>query len=708
MNIIHQLEDLSEEHQKLARSIMDDILYNTSTSSYRELEDTHPVRYSAPVIKALADEGMRSAIEDRVPQEVFADPQMVLHIVSKMPSLTGYIDESLLQQQHPVLFQIIEKEPSCLQRIWRTYINDAFIERTLSLPPFDLQTNWSYTVKESARSILVHGSDHFWTQERACALAHKLPHLVKSLPKFEHSLPVQLEVVKQLPEHYRDLPWLLKSDPAMIQHVLTSDGTQLEHAPYTVQSDPQWAQLAIQSNPLAYQYVDHAIAVQPEVALGVLRQADASDFGDVLSAVPKRLRADIRWCHQLLDIVEHNPQTIGVSRYIDPSVLVNDGFTQRLCTLQPDRLNEVHQHHPRGIWHLEEHAARMCAQYPELLRKAPLAAQPAFCRKVLDSALSNPNLSSRRIDEVLQHMSTHNIEVTSQVYEQLLSSHPSTYANFPEEVKRNPAIVLALLKTDTEDTSLLREAFKHLPATTFENNEPLLHTFLSAFMNPNSSTKVDERFRLHEIRLLTEIYLVPDVWMNQIKNDEAVAERFMEHHPKLYPFLSEQLKEKPEFFERYLGVTKGQVDSENFPKPLRAHPHYALMAVQKNPSNYSYLGGDMRKQPDIAWEYATNAYTPGGVPDALKNDTQWVLKVCEQRQDAKMVECSTPSIKGLVTKTLNQLRQSDRNATMKDAALYLAAKRTAQADHKALKSAFKDAPRPVQRPSANKPMGRAL
>jgi hypothetical protein len=196
--------------------------------------------------------------------------------------------------------------------------------------------------------------------------------------------------------------------------------------------------------------------------------------------------------------------------------------------------------------------------------------------------------------------------------------------------------------------------------------------------------------------------------MNAIKTDPQIAERFMEKHPRLYSFLSDELKEKPAFFERFLNVMDEELNSADFPEALRNDAHYALKAVQRNPSNFSMLDSELRKDPALVWEFATHSDRLGWVPNAFANDTEWVLKLCQQRQDDEMVRHAAPSIKGLVTKMQTQLRQSNPDATMKDAALHLAAKRTAQSEQKALKTAFKDAPRAAARPVANRPMGRSL
>lgn len=702
MNIIHRLDDLPEEHHALAHQVIQDIC-DGSSFVYRNLEDDHPVKYCAWVIEQFALENMHSDLKHYVPDAAFADPQLALNICKLQPSLVQRIPHTLVQQHHPMIFELIEASADNADRLKGGAMTDAFIERAISLPVFERTQTWDDKTARGARALLVRASQAFWTPERALEFVHHVPDVVIQVTSLKNHIPVQLAVLQNNPHHYRDLSWDLRTDPAILEQLLSNHGQMIEHAPWHIQADPHWAQVALQNTPKAYPYVDSAIASNREVALQALERSDHYGFMDVVRAIPQRLKADLPFCHQLLDVMEQRELRHNICPHIDPTVLLNDGFTRRLCTLQPKYLEEIHQNHPRGIWHLEEHAAALCAQNLSLLKKAPLTADRAFCRKVLDHALTHFESTMR----VLGHMNDKGIVLDKADFVQILQDQPSSYLMFPEAVRADPQVVLALLKTNTENTNVLESAFKSLPSSTFENNEPLLHTFLDHFINPTGTVSKPERFRSYEVSELMD-KLVPPMVMQQLQTDMTTAERFMERHPKLYPFLGDELKEHPPFFERYLQVHEGMLSDNTVPKLMRTDERYALMAVQRNCENYMRLPTALRADQNIAWQYAIHTVSPSGIPPTLTSDTDWVLKVCEKRQDARLVEYASPSIKGLITKTQRQLQQSNPQVSLQDATLHLAAKRTAQADHKALKSAFKEAPRPAARPVANRPMGRSL
>lgn len=703
MQIVYTIEQLSPQEQQTATAVIKDIHSGFGTL-YRQLDDEHPVKNCAWVIKELMLQQNYALLEHHVPRSAFADPRLAMELCKMDPRLIRNLDPQLVKDKHPMVQELVQAFPHAPTYMPSSVLVGDVVEHLLALDVYNPHQAWDDQTLRGAHALLTHVSESFWTHERAMAFAPHVPEIVAKVQSLKDDVQVQVLLIQQNAYHYKTLGWQMRSHPDVLQQALSSNGELMEYAPWHVQAHEPWATLALQSSAAAYLYLDHTVAAQPHIARRALDSASNYELTNILQAVPKCLKAQRAFCDQILDVLEQRKNTsIQPSQCFDPSVLLSDDFTLRLCAAQPHRLKEIHQHHPNGIWHLTEPAAAMCARHSEMFEKAPLSKDRDFCFRVLEHALSSTDDTHR----VLNHMVRNGIAIEKEQFLKILQHKPSAYFWMPEHIMSDPQAILTVLQSPTENEALLEEAIANLPANIFKNNEPLLHTYLDHLITPSVVQPNGQTFRdRHLVQLIEQ--LIPQPLMQQLRTDLPTAERFMAQHPEMYPSLGDQFKEHAPFFERYLQVHTTPLHVHAVPTLMGNDAHYALMAVQCNPENYKFLPSDLRAQESIAWHYATHAAYPAKIPHALISDTEWVLKVSQKRQDLRVLEDATSGIKGLVTKTLRQLEKTNQHATLLDAVNHLASKRAAQAERKAITSALKEVASAPKRPATLRPLPRAL
>jgi hypothetical protein len=725
MALIYNIEHLSENDRKTFES-----LAGADRPYFGDIQMGSALLRYVPLVELMIAHESQDVLH--VPNEVLGEPALAERILPLQPTLILRIDGQVLDSNPHLVHQVVHNDPWMLDRLPGARVDEEVLARALEgmdahRADCEKHNRWYHNTFGAQIQYITRRAEQlhvdFWTPERARQCARVAPTSLDCLPKHYRTDPAVVQSALQtFPKLYRQLPLELQKDEQCAMTALRGNGELLKDAPASIQASKAHVLCAMQEDPSAYWDAALDVRIDTQVARIALEQ-QLKKYGvqdKVLEAFPQMLRSDSAWCHQLLDRVADTDLAVVV-KYIEPKALLDDTLVRRLCPvglLYAPVVLHVQEKHPHGLWHMEDLAARACAYDPKHFAKAPPALQSsrAFCQQVLD----NPILYGTQWRGLYTHMSK-SIAIDTDLAQRFVEKDPTVYALLPEDLRKDPQIARTTfthpnlaLHAHHNDASRahLPTLLQALPPSVLDADPALRTECMDRLLTLANGYTLPRSEEGRKVPMMLAALLGAPDWKS-VQDDPVRMRALVEQEPKLYPWANKEVHADVRLFERFMQEPSVEYGTLlGVPHMFVNDPKVALTCIAKDVRFFGSFPPEVQNERTCAMAVVTHAtavqLSGGGFDTAFKNDLEFVLQACAARKDDVPLECYAASaLRSQIRRTQNALQKSSgQDVSIWQAAKFLAAKRTAQADQKALKTAFKEGPKPAVR-KANS-MGRAL